>query len=336
MFRLAQTKLSINFYQDPNQPSSMPADPQQQPDNSTKTIRLGTRGSQLALWQSNWVKSELEKTGAVVELIKIKTEGDVKTGSLAQIGGQGVFTKRLQIALLENEIDLAVHSLKDLPTEDHPKLTIAAVPPRENTADALVSNDHDGLDSIPQGATIGTGSVRRAAQLLHLRGDLKVEDIRGNVDTRLQKLDEGKYDAIVLASAGLIRLGLSDRITYQFEPQQLMPAVGQGALGLETRSDDAATIEAVSQLSDRPSFHRAMAERSMLRTLFAGCLAPVGAYTTVQGDELALEGIVLSVDGKEKISVSMTRPVEGSRELGEAVAKELIAKGADKFLSRAN
>ena len=311
----------------------MPADPSQQPDSPTNNIRLGTRGSQLALWQSNWVKSELEKLGVSVELIQIKTEGDIKTGSLAQIGGQGVFTKRLQIALLENEIDLAVHSLKDLPTEDHPKLTIAAVPERENTADALVSNEYDDLDSIPQGAKIGTGSVRRAAQLLHLRDDLKIEDIRGNVDTRLQKLDDGKYDAIVLASAGLVRLGLSDRITYQFEPHQLMPAVGQGALGLETRADDSNTIDLVSQLSDPPSFHRAMAEHSMLRALFAGCLAPVGANTTVNDGQLTLEGIVLSVDGKEKVSVSMTLPVAQSRELGEAVAKELIAKGADKFLS---
>ena len=196
----------------------MPADPLQQPDTASKIIRLGTRGSQLALWQSNWCKSELEKLGFVVELKKIKTEGDIKTGSLAQIGGQGVFTKRLQIALLEDEIDLAVHSLKDLPTEDHPKLAIAAVPPRETTADALVSNKFGDLDSIPQGAKIGTGSVRRAAQLLHLRSDLEIEDIRGNVDTRLQKLDDGKYDAIVLASAGLVRLGLGNRITYQFEP----------------------------------------------------------------------------------------------------------------------
>ena len=313
----------------------MPADPPSHPKSPTQTIRLGTRGSQLALWQSNWVKSELEQLGVEVELIKIKTEGDIKTGSLAQIGGQGVFTKRLQIALLENEIDLAVHSLKDLPTEDHPKLTIAAVPERENTSDALVSNNHGDLDSIPPGSKIGTGSVRRAAQLLHLRSDLEIEDIRGNVDTRLQKLDDGKYDAIVLASAGLVRLGLSDRITYQFEPHQLMPAVGQGALGLETRADDATTIEAVSQLSDPPSFHRAMAERSMLRTLFAGCLAPVGANTTAEQGELTLKGIVLSVDGKEKVSVSMTRPIAESRELGEAVAKELIAKGADKFLSQA-
>ncbi len=313
----------------------MPADSTQPtPTDASTRIRLGTRGSQLALWQSNWVKSELENLGVTVELIQIKTEGDIKTGSLAQIGGQGVFTKRLQVALLENEIDLAVHSLKDLPTEDHPDLTIAAVPPRENTADALVCNKHDDLDSIPPGSVIGTGSVRRAAQLLHLRNDLKIEDIRGNVDTRLKKLDDGKYDAIVLACAGLVRLGLKGRITHQFDPQQLMPAVGQGALGLETRADDRSTIAAVEQLSDQSSFHRAMAERSMLRTLFAGCLAPVGANTTVNEGQLTLEGIVLSVDGKEKVSAKMSLPISESKELGQAVAKELINKGADRFLSR--
>lgn len=296
-------------------------------------IRLGTRASKLAMWQSTWVKSELEKHKVAVELIQIKTEGDVKTGPLAQIGGQGLFTKRLQISLLENEIDLAVHSLKDLPTEDHPELMIAAVPPRETTSDALVSNHFSDVSSLPIGAKIGTGSVRRAAQLLHLRPDLKMEDIRGNVDTRLQKLDDGNYDAIVLASAGLVRLGLADRIKHQFQPDELMPAVGQGALGLETRQADENTIQIVSQLLHPASFHRAMAERAMLRTLFAGCLAPVGANTTVNQDQLTLHGIVLSRDGREKVSVTQTRPMIESNALGESVAKSLIEKGADKLLN---
>ena len=199
-------------------------------DISNKKIRLGTRASKLAMWQSNWVKSELEKNSVTVELIQIKTEGDTATGPLAQIGGQGLFTKRLQIALLENEIDLAVHSLKDLPTEDHDDLTIAAIPQREDTADAFVSNKFSDVDSLPAGATVGTGSVRRAAQILHRRDDLKIEDIRGNVDTRLKKLDDGNYDAIILASAGLKRLGLGDRITQSFTPDVLMPAVGQLSL----------------------------------------------------------------------------------------------------------
>lgn len=295
-------------------------------------IRLGTRGSQLAMWQSNWVKTQLEKRGVDVELIKIKTEGDTQSGPLAQIGGQGLFTKRLQIALLENQIDLAVHSLKDLPTEDHPRLTIAAVPSREDRADALVSNRFRDIAALPEGATIGTGSVRRAAQLLHLRNDLKIKDIRGNVDTRLKKLDDGEFDAIVLACAGLIRLGLKTRIAYSFGPDEIMPAVGQGALGLETRHDDQPTIATVAQLTDRNSFHQSMAERSMLRTLFAGCLAPVGANTTVEGDQLTLHGIVLSRDGQHKIESQQTCPLEQSDELGQSVAQQLIDRGASQFL----
>jgi hydroxymethylbilane synthase len=284
------------------------------------------------MWQSNWVKRELEKNGCAVELIQIKTEGDIKTGSLAQIGGQGLFTKRLQVALLENEIDLAVHSLKDLPTEDHPKLNIAAVPPRENTADALVSNNFESLESISKNATIGTGSVRRAAQLLHLRDDLNIKDIRGNVDTRLRKLDDGEFDAIILACAGLNRLGFSDRISYSFTPDQLMPAIGQGALGLETRADDDRVVAIVSKLNDSFSFHRAMAERAMLRKLFAGCLSPVGASSSVSGNKLTLTGVVLSTDGKHRIEATETASLESSNELGISVAQKLIENGASEFL----
>lgn len=233
---------------------------------------------------------------------------------------------------MENEIDLAVHSLKDLPTEDHPELQITAVPPRESTSDALVSNNYNDLDSIPDGATVGTGSVRRAAQLLHLRPSLKIKDIRGNVDTRLQKLDDGEFDAIILASAGLLRLGLNERITFQFQPEELMPAVGQGALGLETRAQDSRVLDSVKQLNHRDSYHRAMAERSMLRTLFAGCLAPVGAYTKVEAENLTLHGIVLSKDGKRKVAEAATAPLQNSIELGRLIAEALIAKGADKFL----
>ena len=306
------------------------------PSNKKSAIRLGTRGSQLALWQSNWVKSELEKTGVSVELIKIKTEGDIKTGSLAQIGGQGLFTKRLQVALLNDEIDLAVHSLKDLPTEDHPELTIAAVPPRETVTDALVSNRFESLKDLPPKAIIGTGSLRRAAQLLHLRPDLDIRDIRGNVDTRLNKLDDGEFDAIILASAGLLRLGFENRISYTFLPNELVPAVGQGALGLETRSVDADTISRVAALNDHPSYHRAMAERTMLRTLYAGCLSPVGAMTTVQDDSLHLRGAVLSHDGKHKIECEETNVLDESISLGRRVAEKLIDAGAAQFLQDRN
>ncbi|MCL4123997.1 UNVERIFIED_CONTAM: hypothetical protein GTU68_049020 [Idotea baltica] len=297
------------------------------------TIRLGTRASKLALTQSNWVKAQLESLGNEVQLIEIKTEGDVKTGPLAQIGGQGLFTKRLQIALLESEIDLAVHSLKDLPTEDHPDLKIAAVPPRENTADALIGRDGvNDLASLPEGAKVGTGSVRRAAQLLHLRPDLQIFDIRGNVDTRLQKLTSEGFDAIVLACAGLNRMGLADEISYAFAETELLPAVGQGALGLEVRGADQATIAAVGQLNDEASFHRAMAERSMLRRLFAGCLAPVGAVTVVDSGQLTLTGVVLSTDGVTRINATKSLPVAESAELGVAVAELLLEQGADALL----
>ncbi|MDA7918176.1 hydroxymethylbilane synthase [Mariniblastus sp.] len=300
--------------------------------NKKSDIRLGTRGSQLALWQSNWVKCELEKLGVSVELITIKTEGDIQTGSLAQIGGQGLFTKRLQVALLNEEIDLAVHSLKDLPTEDHPQLTIAAVPPRETVADALVSNRFTSLQDLPPQAVIGTGSVRRAAQLLHLRPDLEIRDIRGNVDTRLKKLDAGEFDAIILASAGLLRLGFEKRISYKFPPNELVPAVGQGALGLETRRTDEATISRIASLNDPVSFHRAMAERAMLRTLYAGCLSPVGALTHVHNGLLQLKGAVLSHDGEHKIECEETSDLEQSNSLGQRVAEKLIEAGAAKYL----
>lgn len=304
--------------------------------DSTSSIRLGTRASKLAMWQSNWVKSQLEKLGHSVELIQIKTEGDVTAGPLAQIGGQGLFTKQLQIALLEEQIDLAVHSLKDLPTEDHPDLTVAAVPKREDTADAFVSNRFASLEELPDKAAIGTGSVRRAAQLKHLRSDLEIRDIRGNVDTRLKKLDGGNFDAIILAAAGLKRLGLEHRIAHFFEPDQLLPAVGQGALGLETRKFDIATVSIVRQLSDPDSYHRAFAERSMLKTLFAGCLAPVGASTTavsVNGSSrLTLTGVVLSIDGTERLQSTDTMPLEESSKLGKMVANQLLEQGADRLL----
>ncbi len=302
---------------------------------SSPTIRLGTRGSKLAMWQSTWVKQALEGLGCSVELIQIKTEGDVATGSLSQIGGQGLFTKRLQVALQNGEVDLAVHSLKDLPTQDADGLSICAIPQRETTADALVSNKYDSLQDLPAAAVVGTGSVRRAAQIRHLRSDLKIADIRGNVDTRLRKLDEGDYDAIVLAAAGLTRLGWQDRITAHFSPSELLPAVGQGALGLETRTDDESTNSIVSPLNHSESFCSAMAERHMLRALFAGCLAPVGAVTAVANETLTLTGVVLSTDGQTRIEASLSTAIDQYAALGQRVAKELVEKGADVLLKAA-
>jgi len=308
----------------------MPSKPQ--------TIRLGTRGSKLALWQSNWVKSELEKRGHHVELIRIKTQGDVKTGPLAQIGGQGLFTKQLQIALHESDIDLAVHSLKDLPTEDAAGLSIAAVPERETTDDAICcsgGSNFDSLEALPEKAIVGTGSVRRAAQLLNLRPDLDIRDIRGNVDTRLEKLDSGDYHAIVLAAAGLTRLGLQDRISFRFDQNKLLPAVGQGALGLETRSDDEAIREVVGELNHPESYSAALAERSMLRRLFAGCLAPVGARCEIADGNVTLTGVVLSRDGKMRVEANDSAPFDDFENLGISVAEKLIAEGADKLLAAA-
>ena len=302
---------------------------------SSPTIRLGTRGSKLAMWQSTWVKQALESLGCSVELIQIKTEGDVATGSLSQIGGQGLFTKRLQIALQNKEVDLAVHSLKDLPTQDAEGLSIAAIPERETTADALVSDKYISLLDLPSGAVVGTGSVRRAAQILHLRSDLKIADIRGNVDTRLRKLDDGDYDAIVLAAAGLTRLGWQDRITACFCPSELLPAVGQGALGLETRTDDQQTNGIVGQLNHAESFATAMTERHMLRALFAGCLAPVGAVTAVNDQTLTLTGVVLGTDGQTRIEASASNSLDQYAALGKNVAQALVDKGADELLKSA-
>ena len=300
---------------------------------STQVIRLGTRGSQLAMWQSTWVARQLESRGIGVELIRIQTDGDVQTGPLAQIGGQGLFTKRLQQALLEGEIDLAVHSLKDLPTQTDPRLTVAAVPARECPFDCLVSNHARSLDSLPDRAIVGTGSVRRISQLKHIRPDLDIRDIRGNIDTRIGKLDAGEFDAIVLASAGLLRLSLGERIAYQFQVEEMAPAVGQGALGLETRCEDQVTRKQVEPLNDPVSFCQVSAERSLLQTLQAGCLAPVAAWTQVEGDQLSLIGLVLSPDGREKIQARQTLPSSHAVELGNQVGQQLIDRGAGRFLS---
>ena len=233
--------------------------------------------------------------------------------------------RQLQTALLGHEIDLAVHSLKDLPTEDVDGLQISAIPPRETTEDALClcnGAELNELGDVPENAIVGTGSVRRAAQLLHMRPDLEIRDIRGNVDTRLKKLDSGQYDAIVLAAAGLTRLGLQNRISVRFEQSRLLPAVGQGALGLETRTDDSTVVEAVSELSHFESFSSALSERSMLRRLYAGCLAPVGSLSRFEKGELMLTGVVLSRDGRIRIEASGSAPAEQFENLGIVVAEK--------------
>ncbi len=312
-------------------------------------IRLGTRQSALALWQADYVSNSLRSLGHEVQLVKITTTGDVSTTPLGESGGQGVFTKEIQRALLDNRCDLAVHSLKDLPTEIIPELTLAAVPPREDTADCLLSNGGL-LADLPLGSSIGTGSPRRKASLLNVRPDLVILDIRGNVDTRIRKLDEGQYDAIVLAFAGLHRLGLQSRITQKFTFDEMLPAVGQAALGLETRSNDAFTIEAVKQLDHLPTHAAVVAERTLLRSMRAGCLAPLACNAIVRETSIEILARVFSPAGKRKIEVRHSiehalrldwRTYQGelvllAERLGREAALQLAEQGAAELIHQAH
>lgn len=291
----------------------------------------------MARWQAEWVAARLMELGTPVQLVPITTQGDVKTGPLGQIGGQGLFTKELQRALLDQQIDLAVHSCKDLPTAPVAGLVIAAVPPRETTADVLISAKADRVESLPPGARVGTGSLRRKAQLLHLRPDLIVEDIRGNVETRLRKLDEGQFDAIVLAEAGLKRLGLAERITHVIPRRDMLPAVGQGALAIETRADDRATQSILAAVNHYPSQRAVRAERALLAALRAGCLAPVGAFAVADdASRLRLDAVVLSPDGTRRIAASaMHEGDQPGEPLGTAVAEDLLKQGAAELIAGA-
>jgi hydroxymethylbilane synthase len=302
--------------------------------NSDLTIRIGTRSSALAKWQADWVTGQLQQLGYNVEIVLITTQGDAQqTGPIGAIGTQGVFTKEIQRALLEGEVDLAVHSLKDLPSETIEGLVLAAVPERETTADALVSPGGGVLADLPAGAKIGTGSMRRRTQILHFRSDLEVLDIRGNVDTRLRKLDEGQYEAIVLAHAGLKRLGLDDRSFRLIGPAIMLPAIGQGALGLETRSNDSKTIAAVQKLNHPATHACVIAERALLAALHGGCLAPIAGWARMDGTQIAMDAVVLSADGKQKLAVSGNAPMEYAKGLGKQLAQRLQAQGADELLA---
>jgi len=298
-------------------------------------LRLGTRASALGRWQAEWVAARLSARGIAVDLVPITTQGDIKNEPLGQIGGQGLFTKELQRALLDAQIDLAVHSCKDLPTAPIEGLVIAAVPKRESTADVLVSSKADRVESLPSAARVGTGSLRRKAQLLHVRPDLIVEDIRGNVETRLRKLDEGKFDAIVLAQAGLNRLGLGGRIAYVIPQAMMLPAVGQGALGIEARANDKTTRALLAPLDDFETHQSVLAERTLLFSLRAGCLAPVGALGRMEGGRLVLDAVVLSPDGKRRLEASGATDVAAAVALGQEIADELLARGAADLIAAA-
>jgi hydroxymethylbilane synthase len=299
------------------------------------SLRIGTRGSRLALWQANYVANRLRAIAGnrSIELVEIQTSGDeVRDVPLAQIGGEGVFTKEIQRALLEGSVDVAVHSLKDLPTIVVAGLTLCAVPPRGATGDVFVSQKYRRFDDLPPGATLATSSLRRRAQALSRRQDLRLTDIRGNVETRLRKLREQGLDGLILAQAGLERLELADAITEVLDPAWMLPAVGQGALGLECRSADAETQKLVEQLNDQPTRQAVLAERAMLRALGGGCQVPIGAATLVSSDQLKLRGVVLAPDGPQRIEAQIEGKIDRAEALGEQLAQDLLARGARQLL----
>jgi hydroxymethylbilane synthase len=298
-------------------------------------LRLGTRGSALALWQANFVADRLRPVVAPqpVELVPIETHGDrVQDRPLAAMGGFGVFTKAIQDALLDGCVDVAVHSLKDLPTIPVAGLTLAAVPPRGPSGDVFISHKHRRFDDLPLGAVIGTSSLRRRAQVLNERPDLQLIDLRGNVETRLRKLREQELDGIILAQAGLERLGLRDAVTEILDPRWMLPAVGQGAIGLECREEDADTLHFVEALNHSDTWNAVRAERAMLYALGGGCLVPVGVHSKVEVGVLTLRGTVLSPDGKRRIVDTHRGPAEQPLGVGNELAGFLLTAGAGELL----
>lgn len=300
-----------------------------------RSIRIGTRGSRLARWQAEWVASALRDVapGLDVVLVEIKTHGDRDRNSpLAAIGGTGLFTKEIQRALADGAVDVAVHSLKDLPTQGPDSLILGAVPGREDVADALIAPEHRRLESLPAGARVGTGSLRRRAQLLHARPDLEVEAVRGNVETRMNLALDGKLDAVVLAWAGLHRLGLHDRVTQRLEPPAILPAVGQGALGIECRADDAPTRAILARLDDVETHAAVRAERRALAELEGGCMIPMAAWGRAADGRLILDAAVFEPDGRSRIAASLDGDLDDPDALGRRVAQALRDQGADAIL----
>jgi hydroxymethylbilane synthase len=299
---------------------------------------IGSRGSRLALWQAESIRDQLLNLnpGVEVEISIIKTTGDVKPDPLSVIGGKGVFTKELEEALLDKRIDLAVHSLKDLPTIVPERLTISAICKREDPRDALVMRagaEAESLRDLSPGSVVGTSSQRRLAQLKALRDDLVVKDLRGNVDTRVRKLDEGLYDALILASAGLIRLGLRDRISAAVSAAEMLPAVGQGAIAIETRADDDVAISATAKLNHRETELCCRAERAFLRGLGGGCQFPIAGHAVVEGDLLKLEGLVANPGGDRIIRDRLSGTLNKAEGIGAALAARLLESGAGDLLN---
>jgi hydroxymethylbilane synthase len=298
-------------------------------------LRLATRSSPLALWQAHYVADRLRPVVSPrpVTLVPVETHGDRdRATALSAMGGFGVFTKAIQDALTDGRADLAVHSLKDLPTIPTPGVTLAAVPPRGPTADAFLSRLVSRFDDLPRGATVGTSSLRRRAMLRNRRPDLNLVDLRGNVDTRLRKLDEHALDAIVLAEAGLVRLGLAERIAERLDSSWMLPAVGQGAIGIECRADDADTAHYVAALTDPTTFACVTAERAMLAALGGGCLIPIGATSSLVDGTLTLRGIVFSPDGTRMVVATHSGPASAPLAVGQELAGVLLDSGAGELL----
>ena len=301
-----------------------------------RRLRIGTRGSALALWQAEWVKSQLlgGQQELIVELVVIKTTGDkILDVPLAMVGGKGLFVKEIEEALLDGRADLAVHSVKDMPAELPEGLHLAAMPPREDPRDALISKNGAGLDKLPHGARVGTSSLRRAAQLLHLRPDLRIETLRGNVDTRVRKLETEGLDAIVLAAAGLKRMELSQVISEYLEPERILPAVGQGALGIETRIGDVSTNEIVASLIHQQTVTTVRAERAFLKRLEGGCQVPIGGYATMEGETLILTGMVADLKGVRLIRKEMQGDARQPEVVGDSLAEVVLESGGREILA---
>lgn len=301
------------------------------------TVRIATRKSALALWQAEYVKAQLEHfhPNINVELIPMTTKGDIILDTpLAKVGGKGLFVKELEVAMLEDRADIAVHSMKDVPVDFPDGLGLEVICPREDPRDAFVSNTYATLNDLPQGAIVGTSSLRRQCQLKAKRPDLDIRDLRGNVNTRLRKLDEGQYDAIILAAAGLLRLKMGERISQYIEPEEMLPANGQGAVGIECRINDDTIKALLAPLECNTTRIRVLTERAMNKALEGGCQVPIASYSVISDDGKAvhLRGLVGAIDGSEIIASEISGPVEQGEALGNKLAQGLLGLGADKIL----
>ncbi len=298
-------------------------------------LRIATRKSPLALWQTHHVRDELSRAypELQIELVEMSTQGDkILDTPLAKIGGKGLFVKELETGLLNKTVDIAVHSMKDVPVEFPEGLILPIIMRREEPYDALVSNEYPNLAALPKGAIVGTSSLRRQCQLLALRPDLEIHSLRGNVGTRLKKLDNGEFKAIILAAAGLKRLGLGERITERLKPEIMLPAIAQGAIGIECRKDDTETLELINILNDKATQQRITAERALNARLNGGCQVPIAGFAEIEGEILEIRGLVGDVKGEEILQHSLRGMVDFAEDLGKSLGDALLAKGAARIL----